>query len=77
MISKWSFNGDLIMISQNLLQANTVVKNEALTLHDYDATHEGMIQSWAERFPAEEFAQIDADLKKIADKDQAFFTSTA
>merc|ERR1719264_656916 len=60
-----------------LVQANTVVKNEALTLHDYDATHEGMVLSWADRFPADEFAQIDADLKEIADKDAAFFTSTA
>ena len=54
-----------------------MVKNEALTLRDYDATHEGMVQSWADRFPADEFAQIDADLKEIADKDRPFFTSTA
>ena len=59
------------------VQANTVVKNEALTLRDYDATHEGMVQSWADRFPADEFAQIDAHLKEIADKDRPFFTSTA
>lgn len=60
-----------------LVQANTVVKNEALTFHDYDATPAGMVESWAERFPAEEFAQIDADLKDITDKDKAHFTSTA
>lgn len=69
MISKLNF--------QNPLQANTVVKNEALTFHDYDATPAGMVESWAERFPAEEFAQIDADLKDITDKDKAHFTSTA
>ena len=69
MISKLNF--------QNPLQANTVVKNEALTLRDYDATHEGMVLSWADRFPADEFAQIDAHLKEIADKDRPFFTSTA
>ena len=51
--------------------------NEALTLRDYEATHEGMVRSWAERFPSEEFVQIDAHLKEIADKDAAFFTSTA
>ena len=39
------------------MQANTVVTNEALTLHDYEATPEGMVRSWAERFPAEEFVQ--------------------
>ena len=60
-----------------LVQANTVVSNEALTLRDYDASPEGMIQSWAERFPADEFVQIDAHLKEIVEKDKAFFTSTA
>ena len=60
-----------------LVQANTVIKDEAMSLRDYEATHEGMIQSWAERFPADEIALIDGHLKDLADKDRAHFTSTA
>ena len=54
-----------------------MIKDEAMTLRNYEATHEGMIQSWAERFPADEFALIDGHLKDMAEKDRAYFTSTA
>ena len=61
------------MISDKARRVNV----DLADLRDYDATHEGMVQSWADRFPADEFAQIDAHLKEIADKDRPFFTSTA
>jgi dipeptidyl-peptidase-3 len=60
-----------------LVQANTVVKDETLTFRDYSATHEGMLQSWAERFDAEDFKSLDTMLKDLSEKDAKYFTSTA
>ena len=61
-----------------LVQANTVVGSDGkVALREYEASHEGFIQSWAERFPAEEFAPIEKHLAHIAERDQAYFTSTA
>ena len=60
-----------------LVQANTVVGSDGkVALREYEASHEGFIQSWAERFPAEEFAPIEKHLAHIAERDQTYFTST-
>ena len=59
-----------------LVQANTVLKDEKLSLVNYEPTHEGMIKSWAERLPAEEFEECDKILKELHEKDEPHFRST-
>ncbi len=60
-----------------LVQANTILKDEALTIKDYPASVEGMMASWQDRFSAEENRDIDAALDGITKADAAFFQSTA
>ena len=48
-----------------------------MSLREYEASHEGLMRSWAERFPAEEFAPVEKHLVGITEKDRAYFTSTA
>ena len=40
---------------------------------EYEATHEGMIKSWADRFPKEEFVKLDKILNDLHEKDAPFF----
>ena len=64
--------------SVSRLQANTVVGSDGkVALREYEASHAGLMRSWAERFPAEEFAPVEKHLVDIAEKDRAYFTSTA
>ena len=58
-------------------QANTVEKDGKVELREYEASHEGMIQSWAERIPAEEFVAVEKHLVDITEADRRYFTSTA
>ena len=60
------------------MQANTVVGSDGkVSLREYEASHEGLMRSWAERFPAEEFAPVEKHLVDITGQDRAYFTSTA
>jgi len=51
-----------------LVQSNTVLKEEKLELVQYDPSPEGMVKSWAERFP--DWSTLDTILAKLADKDR-------
>ena len=60
------------------MQANTVVGSDGkVSLREYEASHAGLMRSWAERFPAEEFAPVEKHLVDITEKDRAYFTSTS
>ena len=50
-----------------------MLSDETLKFTEYEATHEGMIKSWAERFPKEEFAKLDQIIMDLHEKDSAFF----
>ena len=60
-------------------QANTVIGSDGrVALREYEASHEGLIRSWVERLPAEEFVPaVERQLVDIAERDRAYFTSTA
>ena len=60
------------------VQANTVIGNDGkVALREYEPSHEGLIQSWVERLPAEEFAPVEKHLVDMVERDRAYFTSTA
>jgi hypothetical protein len=43
-------------------------------LVEYNATHDGMTQSWVERFPAEFYlASVDPALQELYERDLPFF----
>uniref|UniRef100_A0A0C9RU76 Dipeptidyl peptidase 3 n=2 Tax=Fopius arisanus TaxID=64838 RepID=A0A0C9RU76_9HYME len=52
------------------VQANTFVENDEVTLRNYDATFEGFIQSWVERFPGTDVVDL---MVELAEKDRPFF----
>merc|ERR1712013_535600 len=54
-----------------LVQANTVLDDEKLKLVQYDPSIEGMVKSWAERFP--DVSTLDTILAKLADKDRSYW----
>jgi len=54
-----------------LVQANTVLDDEKLKLVQYDPSTEGMVKSWAERFP--DVSSLDTILAKLADKDRSYW----
>ena len=59
-------------------QANTVIGSDGkVALREYEASHEGLIQSWVERLPAEDFAPVEKHLVDIVEKDRKYFTSAA
>merc|ERR1711874_257342 len=51
-----------------LVQGNTILSDEKLSLVQYDPTTEGMVKSWAERFP--DIISLDTIIAKLADKDR-------
>merc|ERR1712179_345816 len=54
-----------------LVQANTVLEDEKLKLVQYDPSTEGMVKSWAERFP--DISSLDTIIAKLADKDRPYW----
>ena len=56
-----------------MVQANTKVEDEKLRLVEYAATHEGMMESWRDRFSLEEHAELETILKALYEKDQEHF----
>ena len=57
-----------------MVQANTVIQDEKLDIKTYEASHEGMMNSWRERFTSEEHKQIDQILEELFVKDKPHFT---
>jgi len=54
-----------------LVQANTSIKDEKLDLHSYEASAEGFVRSWAERF--ENLDELDSIMEKLSEKDKKFW----
>jgi len=54
-----------------LVQGNTVLKDEKLKLVQYEPNAEGMVNSWAERFP--DTSSLDTILAKLGEKDRALW----
>jgi dipeptidyl-peptidase-3 len=55
------------------VQANTKVEDEQLKLVEYSPSHEGMMESWRDRFTTEEHAEIDNILNVLFVRDQPHF----
>merc|ERR1719273_2276998 len=67
----WASRRDIVVSRKQprmiLVQANTKLVDEKLELVQYDPSPEGMVKSWAERFP--DFADLDAILESLASRD--------
>ena len=67
----WASRRDIVVARKQarmiLVQANTNLVDEKLELVQYDPSPEGMVKSWAERFP--DFAEVDAVLDSLAARD--------
>ena len=47
--------------------------DEQLILNEYTPSHEGMMESWRDRFSKEEHVEIDGILKGLFEKDREHF----
>ena len=56
-----------------MVQANTKIEDEQLKLVEYSPSHEGMMESWRDRFTLEEHAEIDDILNGLFVRDQPHF----
>ena len=56
-----------------MVQANTKIEDEQLKLVEYSPSHEGMMESWRDRFTQEEHAEIDDILNGLFARDQPHF----
>jgi len=55
------------------VQANTIIKDEKLTLVDYPSNHEGVFESWKERWTPDESKEIDIILEGLVARDFKHF----
>jgi len=67
----WASRRDIVVERKQprmiLVQGNTKLVDEKLELVQYDPSPEGMVKSWAERFP--DYDSLDASLTTLASKD--------
>ena len=49
------------------------ISDEKLTLVDYESNHEGLLQSWRERWSPEEAKEIDSILAELTKRDEKHF----
>ncbi|KAJ9591568.1 hypothetical protein L9F63_001922, partial [Diploptera punctata] len=70
----WGKWRDIVLANKQprkmFVQANTFLKDGEVILKTYDATHEGLIQSFVERFQA---SDVDVILEELVEKDQKYF----
>ena len=59
------------------VERSSIFTDEKLSLLSYDASHEGMMDSWRERFTPEEHQKVDKILEDLYLKDRDIFKVTA